>query len=209
MALLVVCVVALVFGFVGSMPLAGPIALMALSRAANEKYDEALRISVGAALAEGIYASIAFWGFATFLARYRLIVPISHGATAVILTGLGVRFMFWHPVEARDAHASNGGTLLLGFSVSAVNPTLFLTWSTAVAFLYSKGLAQTSALSAIPFGASAALGVAAWFVVAVALLRKYGGKVPQKAMTYVVRSMGLALVALGVWAGVQLVQWLR
>src|SRR5271170_2684173 len=95
MSLLVVSLVAFVFAFVGSLPLAGPIALLVVSNGASGRHKEALRIALGAAVAEGIYAFLAFWGFATFLARHALVLPISHGVTAVILCGLGARFLFF------------------------------------------------------------------------------------------------------------------
>jgi threonine/homoserine/homoserine lactone efflux protein len=209
MAVLLVSLVALAFGFFGSMPLAGPIAVLAVSRAAHDRFDEALRIAAGAAVAEGIYAGVAFWGFTTFLARNALIVPVSHGATAVVLTALGVRFVFWRMNEAKDAHESRAGTLLLGFTVSMLNPTLLLTWSAAVAFLYSRHLEPASALAALPFGACAAAGIAGWFACLVALMRKYRGKIPGKVLTYGVRAMGVALIGLGITAGVSLAHWIR
>ncbi|HEV3192845.1 MAG TPA: LysE family transporter, partial [Polyangiaceae bacterium] len=86
MHLLVVCAIAFAFAFVGSMPLVGPIALLTVSRAAHKRFGEALRIGLGAAAAEALYASLAFWGFATVLSRYRLVIPISRGATGVVLT---------------------------------------------------------------------------------------------------------------------------
>ena len=55
MRLLAICALALVFGYIGSMPLAGPVAIMALSRAARRKFGEALRVGLGAAVAEGLY----------------------------------------------------------------------------------------------------------------------------------------------------------
>jgi threonine/homoserine/homoserine lactone efflux protein len=97
--------------------------------------------------------------------------------------------------------------VLLGFTVSALNPTLLVTWSAAVAFLYSKGLDGQSPLAALPFGACAAAGVALWIVSLVALLERYGGRLPRGAMTLVVRVMGLGLVGLGAWSWVQLVEW--
>ncbi len=209
MRVILVSLVALAFGFFGSMPLAGPIAVLAVSRAAHDRFDEALRIALGAAVAEGIYAGVAFFGFTTFLARNPLIVPISHGATAVILTVLGARFVFWRMSEAKDAHESRAGTWLLGFTVSLLNPTLLLTWSTAVAFLYSRDLEPASALAAVPFGGCAAAGIAGWFACLVALMRKYRGKIPGKVLTYGVRAMGVALIGLGIAAGVSLVHWLR
>lgn len=205
---LAACSIALAFGFFGSVPLAGPIALMVLSRAARRKFDEARRIALGAAIAEGIYAGIAFWGFATFLANHESVVPVSHATTAVLLVALGARFVFWQPVERTDRSEIKAGTALVGFSVSALNPTLLLTWSAAVAFIYSKGLGNQPAVVAVPFGASAAAGVGGWFACFVALLRKYEGRLPRTAMTWTVRVMGLVLVGLGMWSGVQLARWI-
>src|SRR5260370_3095816 len=139
MRLLAICAIAFVFAFVGSMPLVGPIALLTLSRAAHRRFGALLRICLGAAAAEALYASLAFWGFATFLSQYRLVVPISRGATGAVLTGLGIRFMFWRLTETTGEPKSGAGTTLLGFSIAALNPTLLLTWSTAVVLLSSTG----------------------------------------------------------------------
>jgi threonine/homoserine/homoserine lactone efflux protein len=209
MRLIAICIVALVFGFVGSMPLAGPIAIMAVARASRRRYGEALRIGLGAAGAEGIYAGLAFWGFTTFLARHAIVVPISHATTALVLTPVGVRFAFWRPSEGSEGPQENkAGTALLGFSVSAINPTLLLTWSAAVAALYSRGLKDPPPAYAIPFGLCAAAGIGGWFVTLVALFKRYGGKLPSAALTWVVRSMGLVLVVLGVWSGIKLARFI-
>jgi threonine/homoserine/homoserine lactone efflux protein len=206
MKLIAICVVALVFGFMGSMPLAGPIAIMAVARASRGKYGEAMRIGLGAAVAEGIYAGLAFWGFTTFLARHAIVVPISQAVTAIVLTAIGVRFSFWKPTESHaDARENKAGTALLGFSVSAINPTLLLTWSAAVAALYSRGLKEPSPAYALPFGLCAAAGIGGWFVVLSALFKRFGGKLPETAITWVIRSMGLVLVVLALWSAAKLV----
>jgi threonine/homoserine/homoserine lactone efflux protein len=213
MRLLAMCAVALVFGFVGSMPLAGPISVMVVSRAAREKFDEALHLGLGAALAEAIYAGVALWGYTTLLARHPAVLPVSHGVTAVVLTAVGVRFVFWKPKPHEDRNENKAGTFLVGFTVSALNPTLLVTWGAAVAFIFSKGLAAgpdvPSWLTPILFGASAGAGVASWFTVLVAMLRRLEGKLPERVLTWTVRGLGVALVGLGVWSGVQLVEWLH
>jgi len=209
MGVLGICAVALAFAFVGSMPLAGPIAVLTLSRAATRRFDEALRIGLGAAVAEAVYAGIAFWGFATFLARRPLLVPISQGATGVLLIALGTSFLWWRPAKEADPRGNNkAGTALLGFSISALNPTLLLTWTAAVAFLYARGAERHSAIFAIPFGVSAGLGVAAWFGCLVKLLRTFGSKLPLSAFRWVIRTMGVALVAIGIASTVRLVRWI-
>jgi threonine/homoserine/homoserine lactone efflux protein len=196
------------FGFVGSMPLAGPIAILAVSRATQKKYGEGLRIGLGAAVAEGLYAGIAFWCYTKLLARQAVVVPISHGATALVLVAVGIRFALWKPSQGASEPENKAGTALLGFTISAINPTLLLTWSAAVAFLYSKGLKEPPAWFAIPFCLSAAAGIGGWFGALMALLKRYGGKLPTGALTWTVRGMGLVLVGLGLWSGVQLVRFL-
>lgn len=212
MRVVAMCVVALVFGFVGSMPLAGPIAVMVVSRAARRKFDEALHIGLGAAVAEAAYAGVALWGYTTLLARHPAVEPVSHGVTAVVLGVLGARFAVWKCKPKKDRHEKKAGTFLAGFGISAINPTLLVTWGAAVAFLFSKGLGAGPDASSwwvpILFGVSAGAGVAGWFWVLVAVLRKLEGKLPERALTWTVRGLGIALVGLGVWSGVQLVEWL-
>ncbi len=136
MRLLAACLVALAVGFFGSMPLAGPISIMVVSRSAAGRFGEALRVAIGGALAEGVYASVAFSCFTTFLARRPFVLPLSHAVSSALFIGLGAVFVAWRPDRAKDARPKDGGTLLLGFSVAALNPTLFLTWSAVVAFLW-------------------------------------------------------------------------
>lgn len=204
MRLLAVCAIALTFGFVGSVPIAGPVALMVLARAADRQFGAALRIGLGAAVAEGIYAGVAFWGFTTFLAQHRWVIPVSRGATAALLMGLGVRFALWRPADRKNDSEHRGGTAFVGFTVAALNPTLLLTWSAVVALAYSRGLGGQPALVCVPFGACAAAGVAGWVSSFVPLLRAGDGKLPRAATTWLVRAIGLALIGLGAWSGVQL-----
>jgi threonine/homoserine/homoserine lactone efflux protein len=205
---LATCLVALAFGFFGSMPLAGPIALMVVSRAARQKFDEALHVAFGAAIAEAMYSGVAFFGYATLFARHPLVKPVSQAVSALVLVVLGARFAVWSPKEKSDRRENAAGTILLGFTVSALNPTLLVTWGASVAFLYSKGLGGTN-FEAVPFGLCAGAGVALWNVVLVRALRKYGGRMPRAFITWTVRALGAALVGLGVWSGVQLIGWLR
>jgi len=212
MSFVVVSLVALAFAFVGSLPLAGPIALLVVSNGVNGRHKEALRIALGAALAEGIYAFLAFWGFATFLARHRLVLPISHGVTAVILVALGARFVVFRVKEdekAQEKPAAKPARFWLGFSISALNPTLLATWGAVTTFIYARQIVQFTPLLALPFGVFAAAGIALWGLMMVTLLRRFRHKVPNAALTWVVRGMGVVLIAVGVWSGVELVKYVE
>jgi threonine/homoserine/homoserine lactone efflux protein len=211
MSVVLLCIIAAAFGFVGSMPLAGPIAVLVVSRAAQKEYGAAFRIGLGAALAEGIYAFLAFWGFATFLARHPVVLPISHGVTAVILLGLGAYFLLlWRHRDTgrRSKERERRGKFLLGFTISIINPTFLATWSAATTLLYSKQVVDMQGWMAVPFGVSAMLGVIGWWVVLLWLLKRFGDRFPESALTKVVRGMGLVLIGVGVWSAGELALYL-
>src|ERR1700733_6137635 len=79
-------------GFFGSMPVAGPIAVIVFGQGLEDRARNGLYLACGAAIAESVYAYLAFWGFSAFLTRYPWIEPTSRVAAAVLLTALGVHF---------------------------------------------------------------------------------------------------------------------
>jgi threonine/homoserine/homoserine lactone efflux protein len=205
-SLVAVSIIAFVVAFIGSLPLAGPIAILVVSNAASGRFKEALRIALGAAVAEGIYAFLAFWGFSTFLARHALVLPISHGVTAVILCGLGVRFLFFKlkAQGAQEADTADSGRFWVGFSISAVNPTLLATWGAVTTFLYSNQIVRFTGILAIPFALCAAAGIAVWGLTVVELMKRFREHLPRVALTWIVRSMGILMIGIGLWSGVAL-----
>lgn len=209
MAVLVVSLIAFVLGFVGSMPLAGPVSVMVVSRGAMGHFREALLLAIGASLAEGIYAGLAFWGFSTFLARYALAVPISHAVTAVVLLAVGINFLLWKP-KNDDAGAERRGrgrsAFALGFTASIVNPTLLITWSAVTTAIYSRQIVQMTGPLAVPFGLAAGAGIATWNVVLVALLRRYQHTFPRSLILWLVRGMGGLLIIIALWSTVDLLR---
>ncbi|MGO8992952.1 MAG: LysE family translocator [Polyangiaceae bacterium] len=214
MSFVAVCIVAVVLGFVGSLPLAGPIALLVVSNGVSGRYKEALRIALGAALAEGIYAFLAFWGFATFLTRYPFVLPISQGVTGVVLFALGARFVFFFKVKEEQRHGGEKvpprpARFWVGFSISALNPTLLATWGGVTTFLYSKQIVKFTPILAIPFGAFTATGIALWGLTTVTLLKRFRNHLPNAFLTWTLRIMGVVLIGMAVWSGVELTKYLH
>jgi threonine/homoserine/homoserine lactone efflux protein len=209
--LLLTGLIAFGFGFIGSMPLTGPIAVMVFSACLEGRYGVALRMGLGAALAEAGYAAVAFWGFTRFFAEHPAVLPVSKGLSALLLTALGVYFARWSPQDeaAGRSPGRDARGFLLGFSVSALNPTLLATWSAAVAFLYARQLVHFTPLGALPFGAAAGAGVAGWEAAMVGLLRRYTHRFPRRAMTWTVRGMGVLLLGGAVLSGMDFVRSFR
>lgn len=199
---LITAVAAFAFGFIGSMPLTGPIAVLLVARVSQKQARTALGIAFGASLAEGVYAAVSYWGFATFLARHPKVLPATHAISALVLTGVGLYFLRWKPDAGDARHEQRKASgFWLGFVVSALNPTLLATWSAAVAVLYSRQLVSFRPWLALPFGGAAALGIACWELIFVWMLTRFEHRFPKGAMTILVRVIGMLVIGAGVYSG--------
>lgn len=200
MQVLLVFAAALGFGFVGSIPLTGPIAVLVLSRSVAGDYRTARQIGLGAALAEGLYAGIAYFAFSA-LSASKLLKPVADAVTMVVLVALGIYFAQWryHEKRSRETHSQRGAWI--GFSISIVNPTLLVTWSAVVAALIGRGIGNGAELLAVPFGLGAAVGVGGWELLFVRLVKRFGPKFTGATLQWAVRAVGVVLIGLGLWSG--------
>jgi threonine/homoserine/homoserine lactone efflux protein len=189
------------FGFVGSIPIAGPIAVLVLSRGLEGRARSALCLASGAALAEGGYAYLAFWGFSGLLTRYAWIEPASRIAAAVILTGLGLNFLHRPGAEATraepDPRARNKRSFLLGLTLTALNPALIATWTAAVTLMYSLDLVRFEPAAALPFSLGAGSGITVWFATLLGFLQRFRTRISGAAIDRLLRRMGVVLIVLG------------
>ncbi|OGQ77431.1 MAG: hypothetical protein A2289_16850 [Deltaproteobacteria bacterium RIFOXYA12_FULL_58_15] len=191
------------FGFVGSMPVAGPIAVLVFARGLENRFVSGIWIAVGGAVAEGIYAGLAFWGFTELLARFPILLPICRITAAVVLTILGIVF-----VRRRSLHESKEvtppsdrwtGSFALGFTITALNPTLIATWSAAATTLVATGTLALDRTTAVPFGLAAAVGIVAWFCVLLFLVHQFRGRFSIQTLDKIVRAMGILLLVIAAW----------
>ena len=196
-------VVGFCFGFVGSIPVAGPIALLVFAYGMQGKNKNAVLVAVGGAIAEAAYAYMAFWGLARLLVGHPEIVANSRGAGALILLGLGVYFLLRRPTKDRVEGPPSGRgrkrSFVLGFTVTALNPTLIVTWTAAATTLFSSGLIGSAPEHALPFALGAFGGIVAWFVTLVALLHRYRARISKTTLDKIVRVVGVLLIGLGLW----------
>ena len=70
--MIAVIIFGFVFGFVGAIPVAGPIAAMVVERSILGRFRAAIWLAIGSAIAEGGYAALAVFGF-SFLFQYSLL----------------------------------------------------------------------------------------------------------------------------------------
>jgi len=192
------------FGYLGSMPVAGPISVLVLHLGLAHEGRRAFHLALGGALAEGGYALLAFWGLSAALARYPLLLPATRALGALILLGLGVA-MLAHRVKGATPRTQPGPgagrkrSFVLGFLVTALNPTLVVTWTAAVAALHATGLLAMDRAQALPFAAAACAGILAWFATLLGLIRRFQRNLGAAALARFRRIMGAGLVLLGAW----------
>ena len=199
--MLVTLLIGFLFGFIGSMPVAGPLAVIIFARAVDDRFRSAIFIAVGGGLGEAMYAFLAFWGLANLLDAYPQVVPISRGVAAMILIGLGLAFLLRRePSEAAPPVRDRGRYgFALGFSLTALNPTLIATWTAAATSFFSTGLVAFEPALAIPFAGAACVGIVAWFVILLKLVRRYRERFAPETLGKVLRVMGLMLLGFGAW----------
>lgn len=199
----------LAFGFVGSIPIAGPISALVLKRGLAHRYASAALIGVGGALAEGIYAFLAFWGFSSYLTVYPWIEPVSRCVAAIILAGLGISFIRYHGakevVEKRDPSLPR--SFGIGFTITLLNPTLLATWAATTTAVYSSSLFTITPAHALPFAAGATTGIATWFVLFSLLMKRYKSRFQPTTLEKIVRGVGVALLGLSLWFGYRFVEY--
>lgn len=194
--------IGLAFGFFGSIPVAGPIAALVVQRGLAARYRSGAFIALGSALPEGVFAYLAFWGFSTFLAQYSWIDPVSRGAAALILVALAIAFS---RQKTKTAEITESGSddrsksFWLGFTITALNPTLIATWTAAATTLASIREAPLSPREALVFAIGATAGVVGWFLGLLELMRRYRARFKPETLDRAVRFMGYLLFGLAAW----------
>lgn len=204
--MLAAAIVGVVLGFIGSMPVAGPIALLVLGRGLENRSRNGLALALGAAIAESVYAYLAFWGFGAVLSRYAWIEQVARFGAAVALVALGVHFYRRRKqaaaVTAPPANGGNKRNFVLGFAITLLNPTLIATWTFTVTTVYSLGLLTFEADKALPFSLGAFSGIVGWFATLLYLLKRFRTIVTTASLQRALNLIGIVLIVVGLCIGV-------
>jgi threonine/homoserine/homoserine lactone efflux protein len=204
--MLAAALVGILLGYIGSMPVAGPIALLVLGRGLENRTRNGLWLAFGSAIAESVYAYLAFWGFGAVLARYAWLEKVARFGAAIMLVALGVHFyQRRHQAAAPTPPADNSGNkrnFLLGFAVTLLNPTLIATWTFTVTTVYSLGIVSFEADKALPFSLGAFSGIVGWFATLLYLLKRFRTAVTTRALERTLKAIGVVLIVVGLGIGV-------
>jgi threonine/homoserine/homoserine lactone efflux protein len=198
------------FGFLGSMPVAGPIAVLVLRLGLSNDARRGRYLAMGGALAEGLYVLLAFWGLSAVLGGHPGLLPASRLLGATICLLLGSFLLVHRPAPAApDPRGEGGGverrgrkrSFLGGFLLTVLNPTLLVTWTAALAALQATGLVALAPARAIPFAVGVVLGIVAWFSTLLVLAGRFKERWSPGSVARFIKVMGAGLVVAGLWVG--------
>src|ERR1700733_5872360 len=171
----------LVMGFLGSIPTAGPVGMLVVARGLMGRPKTGFLVATGSTFAEMFYAFVAFWGFAAVMARFPHLTLAARVLPCVTFAALGLYLAVGANIAKNPTPARERGrkrTVLLGFGMTAVNPTLLVTWGAAAGVAHSTGLPATTVPGAILFALGAGAGGLAWFAVLLWLLARIRMRAP-------------------------------
>lgn len=182
------------------MPVTGPVALVVFRSSLRGNFSTAIRIVIGAAIAEVIYCALATFGYVQIVSSYPFIAKHIRYVGAAFLFVLGIVFMF-QKVHVSDAEISpverRRVGFISGFAISILNPTLFLTWGSATSTIFSW-FGAISVWDMIFFPLAAGLGIISWFAILLEILKKYRAKIGEKVGFYAIRGAAVLMLVSGV-----------
>jgi threonine/homoserine/homoserine lactone efflux protein len=193
--------------FLGSMPPVGPIAVLLLERGVSGRAREGLRIGWGAALAETIYCGLATAGVSELMKRYAIVELIARFVGVVILIALGIYFVrFRVTPAAAHVEEKKRRPFALGFSISAANPTLIITWSGSIATLLAFTHARFDVAARAIFVAGVLAGMLAWFHLFLWMLARWRDRITLRAAQWTIRIAGGAMIATALWGATSILR---
>ncbi|MEM9695696.1 MAG: LysE family transporter [Myxococcota bacterium] len=199
----------LISGLIASIPVAGPMSALVLSRALQGRVTAAFYIALGGGVVEAFYAFIAFWGYAAYVAELEFIEPVSRALGAVIMLGLGLAFVRKKPdrIELTPVERdSRGKSLLVGASMCAMNPTIIVSWSATVTVLHGSNVIDITSERALPYALGIAVGIAAWFAGLIRLVDQHRRRFSPAVLSRTVNIIGVVMLLLSGWFAFQFIR---
>jgi threonine/homoserine/homoserine lactone efflux protein len=195
-------IIGLSLGFFGSMPIAGPTAVILVSKGLENRRRAGIYIAAGAAAAESVYVFMAFWGLTSVLGRFPMLLPATRLVGSTLLIGIGAHFVLRkekaREPSIRGPEQAGLRNIAFGASLTALNPSLLVTWTAAVSVAHATGLLTVRTSGAVPFALGSAIGIVGWFAILLWLLSHFGDRIQPRSIDRLIRWMGGLLMGVGV-----------
>ena len=202
--MLIALLIGTAFGFLGAIPVAGPISALALKYGLKYQYRKARLLAAGSGLAEAIYVLLAFMGYTLFIQSIPHLERISSLLAGGLMIGLGLYFLFTKTskwiADPPPKHLKEGGkhAFLIGYGIAIMNPTLIATWTTVISTLHGLNAFSYSTPNAIAFSLGVWLGIVLWFSFMLELMKRNRHRFQTRWIKWILLAMGILLVGVGI-----------
>jgi threonine/homoserine/homoserine lactone efflux protein len=177
----------------------GPISLLTIRRTVAHGRGYGLASGLGVALADASYGAVAAFGLTAVTS------VLVGGRTALALVGgafliwLALRTIAARPTEAAATADRPGllGAVLSIYALTMTNPMTILSFAGIFAGL---GLAGRGGVDAALLTLGVFLGSSAWWLALTAIVGRFRARITSRALTWINRVSGAALLAFGVVA---------
>lgn len=193
MTFIVAAALGFAISFVGSMPIAGPLAVLVMDRALDRRKSQAFYIALGGAIAEGLYVLGIAVALPLLMELSDAVIHVSRGLGSVMLGIVGLVLLikpeFLQQADSPRRHRN----LLAGLTSVGLNPTLLATWTLLIGTLYAQNWVPRESIYAVPLAIGVVGGTFAWF----AFLIEATGRVHRYLTAHrnrIMRLIGLVLV---------------
>lgn len=193
-------------GWLGSMPIGGPVSLFVFRRGVSGRAWDGFLLALGAALAEAAYCAAALFGYGLLLDRWPWLRPVVGGLGGVILLIVGIHFLRIRreacapPADGRIPPSRGWRELTLGFSMVAVNPSVLVNWLATLAALRAMGFQLLNRPAEIVFVTAVAAGIITWFALLLRILHTRREQLCPVFMSRALRGLGGVLCVTGLFA---------
>ncbi len=188
-------------GWIGSMPIAGAVAIFVFQRGLAGRVRDGLRLAAGAGVAEALWCTAARFGAGQVITRWPTIGLVAEVLGGAILVGLGIYFLRLRsklvvPPPPTDGNGTPGN-FRLGFFLVAGNVAVPVNWLALITIAHSLGFEPFSGPPGT-FALGVAMGITGWFTVLLLLLDRFRNRFARGTLSAIMRVMGAVLVVTGV-----------
>jgi threonine/homoserine/homoserine lactone efflux protein len=195
-----------VTAFVGSIPIAGPLAVLVIDRAIIGARRAGFYIALGGGLVEALYALGIALLFPALVARSSTVVLTGRGVGAVLLGIFGILLIVHPGVLRRTDKTRHSANFATGATLAALNPTLIASWTIVVGALYAHEVLGNAVWEPFAFAFGVAAGTIAWFGIVLYFSGWTRRFLAGERRTQVLRGLGAALVAASAYLVVRFVR---
>lgn len=201
-----ILIVGLILGIVSAALPLGPVTLLVLRRGMNQDWDGALRVGLGRVLPETIYCGLATFGAAITLRSFPNTKLWVQAIGALLLLVLGLYFLLAKFQDDREVTTPSRWGNWSGLIISALNPSLVLSWSAIAAIAIATTSIHPTNGQKLTFATGVGAGIALGYVILITTMRQWGEALNASVIRTTIRVVGAGFIAASIWNIVQLVQ---